>query len=89
VILFKGKIDILSLIEVSGFLINKMLCILFSTQYRIPGKQKTKKLALKSISISLSLSLLYGFIRLLTGDSCGLSLEAKHSDNLRFTTTQP
>ena len=85
-ILFKGKIDILSLIEVSGFLINRMLCILFSTQYRIPGKQKRKKLALKSILISLSL--LYGFIRLLTGDSCGLSLEAKHSDNLRFTTTQ-
>jgi hypothetical protein len=86
VILFKGKIDILSLIEVSGFLINRMLCILFSTQYRIPGKQKRKKLALKSILISLSL--LYGFIRLLTGDSCGLSLEAKQSDNLRFTTTQ-
>jgi len=58
VILFKGKIDMLSFIGFSGYPINRMLCLLFPKRMWVEygtetPKCKRKKLALQGITIPL------------------------------------
>jgi len=91
VILFKGKIDILSFIGFLGFPIYRMLYILFYVYYMIvqqyitkTHKNKRKELALKDIATSL---ILKGFRKLLTSGLCGLPLEVGHFDDLWFVIT--
>jgi hypothetical protein len=86
-ILFKGKIDILSFIGFSDFLINIKLGLLFLKVSRI--QYKIPKIQNKRVNNQMynNPSLLKGFKKFLTGGSCRLPLETGYLDTLWLMTT--
>jgi hypothetical protein len=84
VVLFKGKINILSFIEFLDFSINKMICFLLLIQRKTISVTEIFETQNKKASTQRyrNLSLLKKFRRFLTSDSCGLPLETGYLDNL-------